>query len=239
MYRAPLGENIVSQRTSETFDVGKLKRLVNAELPAQRGRVAYRRGVKRALDIMIVLIAAVPTIAILLPLMAIIALDGRSPVYVQKRLGRNGRQFRMFKLRSMVAGADEVLESYLARNPGARAEWDRTQKLKADPRITVFGQFIRKSSLDELPQLLNVLLGDMSIVGPRPMMVEQKDLYPGAAYYEMRPGITGFWQVSERNETSFSERAVYDTNYFRQMSLMTDLHVLAATVKVVLRGTGY
>ena len=171
--------------------------------------------------------------------MAIIALDGRSPIYSQKRLGRNGRVFRMFKLRSMVADADVILEAYLSRNPEARAEWDRTQKLKHDPRITVFGNFIRKTSLDELPQFFNVLMGHMSIVGPRPMMPSQRDLYPGTAYYEMRPGITGFWQVSERNETSFAERAYYDTAYFRQFSLGTDIRVMVKTMRVVLNATGY
>jgi len=145
----------------------------------------------------------------------------------------------MVKLRSMVAGADEILEAYLERNPDARAEWNRAQKLRYDPRITGFGAFIRKTSLDELPQLFNVLKGDMSIVGPRPMMMEQQELYPGAAYYQLRPGITGFWQVSERNETSFSERAYYDTAYFSQLSLATDLRIMKQTVRVVFRATGY
>ena len=229
----------VSERVGYRFDARQLKRLIEADVPVRRGAKAYRQVFKRVLDIVLVLAALVPSVAILVPLMAVIALDGRSPIYVQKRLGRNGRVFRLIKLRSMVAGADELLESYLARNPDAREEWDRTQKLKDDPRITVFGAFIRKTSLDELPQLLNVLKGDMSIVGPRPMMVEQRDLYPGAAYYDMRPGITGFWQISERNESSFAERAFYDTAYFRQMSFMTDLWVMVRTVKVVLRATGY
>ncbi|WP_457773866.1 sugar transferase [Phycobium rhodophyticola] len=229
----------MNERAGTRFDADRLQSLIDAERPRRIGAVAYRRVVKRVLDVAIVLLVAVPTLALLVPLMAIIALDGRSPIYVQNRLGKDGRVFRMFKLRSMVAGADEILDAYLSRNPEARAEWDRTQKLKSDPRITVFGAFIRKSSLDELPQLLNVLLGSMSIVGPRPMMVEQKDMYPGAAYYDMRPGITGFWQVSERNETSFAERAYYDTAYFRQMSLWTDMRVVLQTVKVVVRGTGY
>ncbi|MDU8926214.1 sugar transferase [Alisedimentitalea sp. MJ-SS2] len=207
--------------------------------PKRRGAIVYRRGFKRMLDVLIVLAALPATLALLVPLMAIIALDGRSPVYIQKRLGKDGRVFRMFKLRSMVAGADQILEEYLERNPEARKEWDRTQKLKSDPRITGFGTFIRKTSLDELPQLINVLFGSMSLVGPRPMMVQQKELYPGAAYFEMRPGITGFWQVSERNETSFAERAHFDTAYFRRMSLVTDVKVLAQTVKVVFRATGH
>ena len=221
------------------FDVGRLQRLIESDEIQRPGHAGYRKVFKRLLDLTVVAIAAVPTIAILVPIMAVIALDGRSPVYVQKRLGRNGRVFRMFKLRSMVVGADQILEAYLERNPEARAEWDRCQKLRHDPRITAFGAFLRKTSLDELPQLLNVLNGSMSVVGPRPMMVEQRALYPGAAYYEMRPGITGFWQVSERNETSFSERAYYDTAYFRQMSLATDLRVMARTVQVVFRATGY
>lgn len=229
----------MNERVSRRFDVGKLQGLIDAELPARRGTAAYRSVVKRILDIAIVLIVALPTIGILLPLMAIIALDGRSPIYIQKRLGRDGRVFSMFKLRSMVPGADAILESYLERNPAARAEWDVSQKLRHDPRITVFGAFIRKTSLDELPQLLNVLLGDMSIVGPRPMMVEQEELYPGRAYFEMRPGITGFWQVSERNESSFAQRAYYDAEYFRQMSLRTDLWVILRTFRVVFAGTGH
>ena len=219
--------------------MAQLRGLIEMETPRRRGAMVYRRVVKRAMDVALVVAVAAPTLAILVPLMAIIALDGRSPIYVQKRLGRGGQVFRMFKLRSMVADADQILDAYLACNPEARAEWDRTQKLKNDPRITFFGAFIRKTSLDELPQLMNVLLGDMSLVGPRPMMVAQKELYPGAAYYEMRPGITGLWQVSERNESSFSERASYDTAYFRQMSLGTDLKVMAQTVKVVFRATGY
>ena len=219
--------------------MAQLRGLIEMETPRRRGAMVYRRVVKRAMDVALVVAVAAPTLAVLVPLMAIIALDGRSPIYVQKRLGRGGQVFRMFKLRSMVADADQILDTYLARNPEARAEWDRTQKLKNDPRITFFGAFIRKTSLDELPQLMNVLLGDMSLVGPRPMMVAQKELYPGAAYYEMRPGITGLWQVSERNESSFSERASYDTAYFRQMSLGTDLKVMAQTVKVVFRATGY
>ncbi|MDQ2093176.1 sugar transferase [Rhodobacteraceae bacterium 10Alg 79] len=208
-------------------------------MPIRQGSLAYRRVVKRCLDIAIVLLVAVPTLAILIPLMAIIALDGRSPIYTQKRLGRDGRVFRMIKLRSMVPGADALLESYLERNTDARAEWDKHQKLKTDPRITAFGAFIRKTSLDELPQLWNVLVGHMSIVGPRPMMVDQEELYPGRAYFEMRPGITGFWQVSDRNESSFAERAQYDTEYYRQMSLGTDLRVIVQTAHVVLKQTGY
>jgi lipopolysaccharide/colanic/teichoic acid biosynthesis glycosyltransferase len=158
---------------------------------------------------------------------------------MQKRVGRNGRIFKMWKLRSMVPNADALLQSYLATNPAARAEWDRDQKLRHDPRITRIGHLIRKTSIDELPQLWNVFVGDMSLVGPRPMMPCQQEIYPGTAYYALRPGITGFWQTSARNESSFSERAGFDTDYLSKLSLLTDLKILMRTVRVVVHGTGY
>ena len=202
-------------------------------------RSVYRSLAKRAFDIVFVLTSSVLVVPVTLLLALVVMADGGTPFFIQERVGKDGRVFRMVKLRSMVKDADLKLADYLARNESARSEWNRSQKLKNDPRITFFGAFIRKTSLDELPRFMNVLLGDMSLVGPRPMMVAQKELYPGAAYYEMRPGITGLWQVSERNESSFSERASYDTAYFRQMSLGTDLKVMAQTVKVVFRATGY
>ena len=119
------------------------------------------------------------------------------------------------------------LEDYLGANPVARVEWDEHQKLKDDPRITAAGRLIRKTSLDELPQLWNILRGDMSLVGPRPMMPQQAELYPGRDYYLLRPGLTGFWQISDRNETSFAARAAYDTQYCRRVSLLTDILVLS------------
>lgn len=199
----------------------------------------YRASVKRALDVAIVLVAALPVLLILTVLALAVAMDGKSPIYFQKRVGLNGRVFRMVKLRSMVPNADKMLQTYLSRNPEARAEWDRDQKLKNDPRITKVGRIIRKTSLDELPQLWNVLIGDMSLVGPRPMMVEQQEIYPGTAYYALRPGITGFWQTSVRNESSFGDRAHFDTDYLRDVSLVTDLKVIFRTVGVVVNGTGH
>ena len=215
---------------------------VDTASPAQTRHTAkgfYRRFVKRAIDCMLVLLAA----PVIVPLIAIAALliarDGGSPFYVQSRVGQNGRIFRMWKLRSMVPNADEILEKYLSENPEARAEWDSTQKLKTDPRITPIGKFIRKTSLDELPQLWNVLKGDMSLVGPRPMMVSQQDLYHGQSYFRLRPGITGFWQISDRNECRFRDRVRFDDAYDAAVSLKTDTVVLLRTVSVVLRGTGY
>ena len=194
---------------------------------------------KRLFDLAFVAVIAVPVVIVLMVLAVLVALDGRSPFYVQKRLGRHGRVFRMYKLRSMVADADQVLNAYLDSNPAARAEWDRNQKLRDDPRVTWIGHLIRKTSLDELPQFLNVLKGDMSVGGPRPMMCEQRDLYPGTEYYEMRPGITGFWQTSVRNESSFEQRAEYDRDYFYRLSLLTDLKIVMRTFGVVIRATGH
>jgi lipopolysaccharide/colanic/teichoic acid biosynthesis glycosyltransferase len=199
----------------------------------------YRRSFKRVLDCGFVLLLAPIVVPFILLLALLIRLDGGPAFYSQQRIGMHGRVFRIWKLRSMRVGADALLEAHLAANPAARAEWATTQKLKDDPRITPIGRPIRKSSLDELPQLWNVLLGDMSLVGPRPMMPEQAPLYPGVAYYRLRPGVTGFWQISHRNGTSFAGRAAYDTRYARRLSFVTDLRVLFATVLVVLRGTGY
>ncbi len=198
----------------------------------------YKRYVKRALDVIVVLIASVPVLTVVLPIALLVALDGKAPFYVQERVGRQGRIFRMWKLRTMVQDADRILARYLEENPSARREWELHQKLKHDPRITPIGNILRKTSLDELPQLWNVLKGDMSLVGPRPMMPSQQAIYPGSEYFAMRPGITGFWQISVRNESSFAERASYDKNYFHELSFNTDLKILGRTVGVVLGAKG-
>ncbi|WP_417463012.1 sugar transferase [Kordiimonas sp.] len=205
----------------------------------QRSRAIYRNGAKRCLDVFLILLTLPVSLPLILGMMCIAALDGSSPLYRQKRIGRGGRVFNMVKIRTMVPGADALLEYHLRKNPEARREWDETQKLKRDPRITRIGRFLRKSSLDELPQLWNVFKGDMSLVGPRPMMVDQETLYPGRAYFELRPGITGPWQISDRNETSFAERAKFDNQYLASLSLPQDVSFLLRTFSVVLRGTGY
>jgi lipopolysaccharide/colanic/teichoic acid biosynthesis glycosyltransferase len=214
-------------------------RLPDVETGKTSSRGLYERFGKRILDIVFVLMSAPIVILLLLPIIALIARDGGSPFYTQSRLGRGGRVYRMWKLRSMVVDADKKLDAYLSTNPEAKAEWDLTQKLKKDPRITKVGHLIRKTSLDELPQLWNVLVGDMSLVGPRPMMVSQKALYPSQDYYEMRPGITGAWQVSARNESTFEERATYDTQYRNDLTAKTDAVILLKTVGVVLKATGH
>ncbi|MFB9222919.1 sugar transferase [Paracoccus cavernae] len=202
-------------------------------------RSPYARFCKRPLDILLVLLVMPIALPLVVILSAIIALEGGSPFYSQLRVGRSGRSFRLWKLRSMVKNADERLEDYLDSDPAARAEWDLTQKLKKDPRITKFGRFLRKSSLDELPQLFNVFKGDMSVVGPRPMLLDQAQLYPGADYYHLRPGVTGLWQISDRNDSTFAARASFDARYAMNLSFLSDFRIMAQTFGVVLRGTGY
>lgn len=199
----------------------------------------YRNFFKRLGDLAMILVSALIALPVIGVLAIIVSRDGHAPFYRSDRVGRGGRNFRMLKLRTMVPNADQLLEAHLCSDSDARTEWDTTQKLKNDPRVTAFGSFLRKTSLDELPQLWNVLLGDMSIVGPRPMLPAQRVLYPGLSYYLLRPGITGPWQVSERNEGEFSRRAEHDATYDKELSLMTDINVLLRTVGVVLRGTGY
>ena len=200
---------------------------------------AYRNCIKRILDVLFVLLSVPVTLPLIGIIMLIAACEGVSPFYTQLRVGRGGRSFKLLKIRTMVLDADALLAAHLAENPEARAEWEQTQKLKNDPRITRIGKFLRKSSLDELPQFWNVLRGEMSLIGPRPMMLEQKPLYPGVAYYRLRPGITGSWQVSDRNESSFAARAKFDTDYDSTLSFMTDLDIFVRTLGVVLRCTGY
>ena len=199
----------------------------------------YRNVFKRAVDILAVLLSGIVVLPVIFILSVAVALDGSSPFFWNDRVGRSGRTFRMLKLRTMVPDAERMLEEYLSKNAEARLEWNSTQKLKSDPRITRIGRLLRKTSMDELPQLWNVLIGDMSLVGPRPMMPSQRSLYSGTAYYYLRPGITGPWQVSVRNESEFSQRVAFDTAYYHELSLKTDIRLLLATVRVVLKGTGY
>ena len=193
---------------------------------------------KRFIDIVAALAIGLFVLPLLLIVGFIIRLDGHKALYFQERLGENGRIFRIWKLRTMVPDADQRLERYLTENPEARLEWDLTQKLRSDPRITFSGRFLRKYSVDELPQLWNVLVGDMSLVGPRPMFPQQRALYPGTAYFEVRPGMTGLWQVGDRNKSTFADRAKFDTCYVETLSFRTDMMTILKTFGVVFRGTG-
>jgi lipopolysaccharide/colanic/teichoic acid biosynthesis glycosyltransferase len=214
---------------------------VPGNLPLLRKQTSAKRaylGAKRAFDLLAAAILAPFALTIVGIMAVLIRMDGGDAFYGQPRLGKDGKIFTLWKLRSMVPNAEQRLSEYLRENEAARIEWNKAQKLKNDPRITPLGWFLRKYSIDELPQLLNVFFGQMSLVGPRPMIPEQRREYPGTAYFDMRPGLTGLWQISERNECSFSDRAMYDTRYSEIMSFRTDLRILASTTAVILRGTG-
>jgi lipopolysaccharide/colanic/teichoic acid biosynthesis glycosyltransferase len=208
------------------------------DLSDQSASGTYRRFGKRCFDIAFVVATAPISITVIVISAMLAMLCGQKPFYLQARVGKDGKSFNMVKIRTMVADADAVLKDYLAENPDAKAEWDENQKLKHDPRITPFGNILRRTSLDEMPQLWNVFKGDMSIVGPRPMMIEQMPLYTGTAYYDLRPGVTGPWQISDRSEGSFVGRVVYDTEYNRDMSLKTDCVILFKTIGAVVNCTG-
>ena len=202
----------------------------------------YRRCGKRALDVALVLLAAPFALPVVAAAWLLTRLGGAPGFYRQERIGRGGRRFHCWKIRTMAPDADQRLRRHLQANPAAAREWRERQKLRRDPRITRLGRLLRRTSLDELPQLWNVLKGDMSLVGPRPFTPEQQPLYdaePGSdAYYRLRPGLSGLWQVEARNGSTFAARAGFDARYAARLSLGQDLAILARTVLVVLRATG-
>jgi len=213
--------------------------------PLLRPRVSRQPGrsvLKRVLDLAI----SIPALILLTPVLLVIALviwmsDGGAPVFVQSRYGRDGKPFRFYKFRSMRIDAEARLEALLRSDPLAAEEWRKQRKLREDPRITGFGEFIRIWSLDELPQLLNIVRGEMSIVGPRPLVhdtsdsLDDKTLYgPDFRFYRMaRPGLTGLWQVNGRAGTLFSERVARDIEYVSTWSVWQDLKIMAQTIPAV------
>jgi Undecaprenyl-phosphate galactose phosphotransferase WbaP len=196
---------------------------------------------KRAVDIVLALILLLAALPFSLAIAAAIVIETPGPViFCHTRVGRGGRRFRLWKFRSMGVDADAVLAKHLKQDRDLQVEWLRTRKLKRDPRVTRVGALLRRSSLDELPQLWNVLRGDMSLVGPRPIVDAEIGKYgPAYALYrKVRPGLTGLWQVSGRNDTSYRERTELDSRYIREWSPWLDLSVLLRTVRVVVLGHG-
>jgi Undecaprenyl-phosphate galactose phosphotransferase WbaP len=183
-------------------------------------------------------------LVLLSPLLILIALalkfEGGSVLFAHQRLGKNGRKFNCYKFRSMVLDAEQRLEAILQENPALKSQWDKEHKLKADPRISKLGHFLRRTSLDELPQLFNVLKSEMSLVGPRPIVQEELQKYGlEKSYYLMvRPGMTGLWQVSGRNDVDYETRVYLDVWYVKNWSLWYDLALLFKTVKVVMSRSG-
>jgi exopolysaccharide production protein ExoY len=198
-------------------------------------------ALKRSLDIIVALMALMFFAPLMLALAFLVWIQRDGPVfYRQTRVGFGGRSFACLKFRSMVANSNERLEQFLEINPFAKAEWLATHKLRHDPRITPFGKFLRKSSLDELPQLLNIVCGDMSIVGPRPIVSAEVNHYEDSisSYMRSRPGLTGLWQISGRSETSYRERVELDVKYVEEWNIFEDVAIMLKTIPAVLSSKG-
>lgn len=195
---------------------------------------------KRVLDVVGAIVLAIVFSPLILAIVVLMGQEGGSIIYKHRRIGRDGQSFECLKFRTMVPNADQVLRELLEGDPAIKAEWVRDHKLRCDPRVTRLGRFLRRTSLDELPQLWNVMRGDMSLVGPRPVVREELLRYGRnvRAYLSAKPGITGLWQVKGRNDTDYRRRVVLDTYYVRNQGLLLDLYILLKTTKVVLGGSG-
>jgi exopolysaccharide production protein ExoY len=196
--------------------------------------------VKRIVDVLGAILLGLVFSPLILTILFLMRKSGGTVIYRHWRVGRGGQMFSCLKFRTMVPNADQVLRDLLEKDPDLRAEWIRDHKLRNDPRVTRLGRFLRRTSLDELPQLLNVLSGEMSLVGPRPVVREELLRYGRSVgtYLAAKPGITGLWQVTGRNDTDYRRRVVLDTYYVRNQNLLLDLYILAKTTGVVLGGNG-
>ncbi len=218
-----------------------LARFASARPRSTKPALTIDASVTEAMNLALALVALV----ILAPLLicaalAVFAQDGGSPIFAHRRIGKDGRHFKCLKFRSMAVDAEARLNQLLSSDPVARAEWEKDHKLRNDPRVTRLGAFLRKSSIDELPQLFNVLRGEMSLVGPRPIVDAEVGKYGRrfASYCAVKPGITGLWQVSGRNDTSYRTRVALDCVYAARRSALLDFKVMCATVPAVLTSRG-
>jgi len=232
---------------------GKIEYISNSDITAlvpyndvsmykSKVKMKIEKVLKRTIDIMGGLcgvIALIP-LTIIISIANLICKDKGPIFYSQERIGKDGKKFKMYKYRSMVVGADEKLERYLEENEEAREEYKVYKKLKFDPRITKMGGFIRKTSLDEFPQFINVLKGEMSLVGPIPYLMREKDdmTYFYKYIVACKPGLTGLWQVSGRSEVTFDERVRMDMDYFRNNSLKNDVKIIKQTVEKIVKREG-
>lgn len=210
--------------------------------PTTKRAPHYHRWGKRALDIVVVILIAPFALLVVLAAWLLTILDGGKGFFSQPRIGMDGRVFRCKKIRTMVPDADVVLDNLINSDAGLAKEWRVNQKLKNDPRVTRLGRVLRQTSIDELPQLWNVLIGEMSLIGPRPFTPRQKELYDAPeskrAYYRMRPGITGLWQVDCRNSSEFRDRVTFDESYAKNLTLWLDLKIAVRTIAVIFAATG-
>jgi exopolysaccharide production protein ExoY len=231
----------VSKRPADTPIADFVPALGSTAKSKVSAKFHLSRFVKRSFDI----VGAASTVVILLPLFVILLLalwlvQGR-PIFIRhRRIGLGGRRFACLKFRTMVKDGDEVLRRHLTENTEARIEWEACRKLREDPRVTSLGQVLRKTSIDELPQLINIVKGDMSLVGPRPIVEDEIKHYGENIYryFAVRPGLTGLWQVSGRNDVTYASRVEMDTAYVDQMNFVLDLVILLRTVPAVLKSRG-
>ncbi len=229
----------VANSNNPTFSNDGSERIKALAIPTRRWRAL--RFVKRLFDFSLALTALVffaPLFCVIM--LAILIADGRPIFFRQVRIGRHGKSFNCLKFRTMVRDADARLAELLSTCPKSQQEWLESQKLSNDPRVNMLGRFLRKSSLDELPQLINILRGEMSIVGPRPIVHEEAVRYGRNLrfYRATRPGLTGLWQVSGRNSLSYQERVKLDVHYVRNMSAWLDARIILKTIVIVIMNKG-
>lgn len=213
---------------------------VDRQLLGQMPTSYYSRFGKRIFDIVFALLLLPVLVPVILILWGVVRLDGGPGFFGHTRVGQNGKPFKCWKVRSMVVDAESRLQAHLDASPEAAAEWERDHKLTNDPRINRLGRILRKTSLDELPQIWNVLKGEMSFVGPRPIVTKELAKYGSSvsAYLAQKPGITGLWQVSGRNDISYDERVALDVAYLSRCGFFNDLKIILRTGAAVLGRTG-
>lgn len=200
----------------------------------------FSRGIKRSFDIFGASVILLILSPVMLFIMYKVSRDSGAAIYGHERVGKNGNLFKCLKFRSMIINSKEVLDDLLKNDEAAKAEWNETFKLKNDPRITQIGHFLRRTSLDELPQLWNVIKGEMSLVGPRPIVTEELKRYGDKVnyYLSVRPGMTGSWQVSGRSDVSYDERVALDVSYVINWSFFNDIIILFKTISIVFKRGG-
>ena len=231
-----LGTQMMGAEVNVFFTEAMLMLKIKNQLARRRNRV-----IKRAFDLLFTICGGLCILPFLLVIAVMVAVDNKGNViFVHRRIGRDGKEFKCYKFQTMIPNAQEALEKYLAENPAARKEWEESFKLTDDPRVTKLGNILRKTSLDEMPQLWNVIRGDMSLVGPRPIVAKEIERYGEyfREYAMVTPGITGMWQASGRSDTTYEERVEMDTWYVRNWSVWIDLMYLFKTVKIVFTGKG-
>lgn len=215
----------------------------NDTIDNKKVRVNIEKGIKRLVDIIAGLVGTILLIPITICIYIakkILKEDDGPIFYDHLRIGKDGKHFKLYKYRSMIVGADEILKEYLAENEEARIEFEKNQKLKNDPRITKLGNFLRKTSLDEFPQFINVLKGDMSLVGPRPIVDREVELFGDKmkTVHSVRPGLTGYWAANGRSDTTYEQRVEMEAYYAENFSLLLDIKIIFKTIKSVIKKEG-